>query len=176
MAQRYLIALGSNQRHHRHGAPSGVLRAALAALAEEGLRVERASRAIQTAPLGPSLRRYANAAAVISTPLEPPALLALLKHIERQFGRRRGGRRWGARVLDLDVVLWSGGCWASPGLVVPHRQFRERDFVLGPGAEIAPGWRDPLTGLTLRQLSACLTRLARVPRWSAHARSRAVGP
>lgn len=152
MTQRYLIALGSNVRHHRHGPPPAVLRAALAELArEEGLAVEQASPVIATAPLGPSRRRYANAAAILATDLPPDALLRRLKAVERRFGRRPG-RRWAARVLDLDLVLWEGGAWSSPGLTVPHVAFRQRRFVLAPAAAIAPHWRDPLTGRTLRQL------------------------
>ncbi len=148
----YLIALGSNQRHHRYGSPRKVIAAALVALGEAGLKVERASRVVASRPLGPSQRTYANAAAVIRARLDPPDLLAALQDIEAAFGRRRRGQRWGARVLDLDVVLWSGGPWASPGLVVPHVAFRTRDFVLDPAAEVAGDWRDPNTGLSLRQL------------------------
>lgn len=152
MVQRYLIALGSNVRHHRHGLPPMVLRAALAQMEEAGLRIERASHVISTAPLGPSPRRYANAAAIITTDLAPDGLLPRLKAIERLFGRR-AGRRWAARVLDLDIVLWEGGVWSSPGLTVPHVAFRQRRFVLEPAAAIAPAWRDPLSGLRLRQLA-----------------------
>lgn len=153
MRRRYLIALGSNVRHHRHGPPERVLGAALEALGKAGIKVERASPVVRSAPLGPSRRRYANAAAVVTSGLDPDALLAEIKAIERAFGRRRGGQRWGSRVLDLDAVLWQGGAWVSPGLVVPHPRFRERDFVLKPAAAIAPAWRDPLSGLTLRQLA-----------------------
>ncbi len=163
MEHRYLIALGSNIRHHRHGPPHRVLAAALAALGEAGLRLERASPVFASAPLGPSLRRYANAAVIVRCRLSPPELLARLNAIESRFGRRRGGEPWRARVLDLDIVLWSGGAWASSGLVVPHPAFRERGFVLRPAAAIAPAWRDPLGGLTLRQLLARLTRPRPVP-------------
>lgn len=149
----YLIALGSNRRHHRIGAPRKVLEAALLTLASEGVDVLAIARMIETSPIGPSLRRYANGAAVIATSLLPDALLALLKRIEARFGRRRG-QRWSARTLDLDVILWSGGSWysASPRLIVPHPAYRTRDFVLRPAATIAPGWRDPLTGLSIAQL------------------------
>src|SRR4029079_3441069 len=119
-AHRYLIALGSNQRHARFGPPRRVLAAALERLAAEGVRVISAAPAIETDPIGPSIRRYANSAAVIETALEPEALLALLKQIESEFGRRPGGQRWRARVLDLDVVLWSGGAYASADLTIPH--------------------------------------------------------
>lgn len=131
-----------------------MLRAALGELADQGLAVERVSHVVSTAPLGPSPRRYANAAAVVATELDPPGLLRLLKRIERRFGRRGGGRRWASRVLDLDIVLWSGGAWSGPGLTVPHVAFRERRFVLDPASAVAPAWRDPLTGRTLRQLAA----------------------
>jgi 2-amino-4-hydroxy-6-hydroxymethyldihydropteridine diphosphokinase len=155
--QRYLIALGSNVRHHRYGLPPAVLRAALVELARQGLGVERVSPVMASAPLGPSRRRYANSAAIVAADLMPDALLRRLKATERRFGRR-GARRWASRVLDLDIVLWTGGAWSSPGLTVPHIAFRQRAFVLRPAAAIAPGWRDPLTRRTLRQLAAAFGR------------------
>ena len=158
MAQRYLIALGSNRRHHRHGRPEAVLRAAFGELDRKGLKLKAASPIIASAPLGPSRRRYANAAALVKSKLAPDELLDRLQGIERRFGRRRGGQRWGQRVLDLDIVLWSGGAWGSPGITVPHTAFRQRRFVLDPMVAIAPRWRDPLTGLTLRPLLARLIR------------------
>lgn len=121
-----------------------------------------ASRIIETAPVGPSIRRYANAVVLIESDLAPEELLDALQAMERAAGRR-AGRRWGARVLDLDIILWSGGSFAAPGLTVPHSRFRERNFVLGPLAEIAPGWRDPVTRLTVRQLHARLTARTRAP-------------
>ena len=134
------------------GAPRAVLQAAMASLEQAGIAVEAASRIRASRPVGPSLRRYANAAALIVSACDPPAMLALLQGIEADFGRQRRGGRWRARPLDLDIVMWGGGSWSSPDLVIPHPMFRERDFVLLPAAEIAPRWRDPLTGATLRQL------------------------
>lgn len=155
----YLIALGSNRRHHRIGRPNKVLAAALLALAADGQDVLAAAPIIETPPIGPSLRRYANGAAIIASPLQPDALLALLKRLEARFGRRRG-QRWSARTLDLDIILWSGGSWYSPSplLIVPHPAYRTRDFVLRPALAIAPHWRDPLTGLTIAQLHHRATR------------------
>lgn len=152
-----MIALGSNKRHRRHGAPRRVIAAAIEAIEASGITVLALSPTIETAPVGPSSRRYANAAAVIACPDPPPALFARLKQVERAFGRRPA-RRWAARVLDLDIILWSGGIWASPGLGIPHRHFRERAFVLTPLKAIAPNWRDPLTGLTPTQLLHRLER------------------
>jgi len=135
-----------------------VLGAALERLEAEGIRVVGAAPVLLTDPVGPSQRRYVNSAAMVETPLDPPSLLALLKRIERAFGRRRGGQRWAARVLDLDVILWSGGSWFGPGLAIPHPLFRTRAFVLVPAVHVAPDWRDPVTALTVRQLHARLTR------------------
>ncbi len=142
---RYAIALGSNRRS-RHGSPADTLRAAADALGPRAL-----SRIRPTPAVGPAGRAFANAALVLESSLDPLRLLAELKALERQFGRRPG-RRWGPRVLDLDVILWSEGAWAGSGLTVPHPAFRDRRFVLEPLAELAPDWRDPVTGLTVRQL------------------------
>ena len=154
----YIVAAGSN-RCGRHGRPEAEVRAALAAV--KG-RVT-ASPIVTSAAIGPSARRFANAVALVETRAGPEKLLRRLKRIEARFGRRRG-RRWGARVIDLDIILWSGGCWASPTLVIPHPAFRQRRFVLDPLVRLAPAWRDPLTGLTMRQLAARLTSRAPLPR------------
>ncbi|MDF7775866.1 2-amino-4-hydroxy-6-hydroxymethyldihydropteridine diphosphokinase [Sphingomonas sp. AOB5] len=154
----YAIAIGSNRRG-RHGSPEAEVAAAIRALGAVSV-----SPTLRTAPLGPSNRRFANAVAIVETAEEPPALLARLKAIERAHGRRRS-QRWAARVIDLDIVLWSGGSWGEAGLTVPHPQFRLRRFVLDPLAQVAPDWRDPLTGRTVRQLRALLlTRRPLAPR------------
>lgn len=160
----YAIALGSNRRHGRHGRPEHVIVAALDALRSAGVAVGHVSPIIPTAAVGQAGRRFANTTAIVETALAPPALLALLKRIEREFGRRNG-RRWGARVLDLDILLWSGGSWPiSPSsidhrhLVVPHRSLTERRFVLDPLVHIAPDWRHPGSGHTVRQMHHRLLR------------------
>ncbi|MFC4293573.1 2-amino-4-hydroxy-6-hydroxymethyldihydropteridine diphosphokinase [Novosphingobium tardum] len=158
MAWRYLVALGSNRRVNRFGAPPRVLRAAAVAMADAGLDVLALSPVIASAPLGPSRRRYANAVAEIETALDPPALLRVLNRIEDDFGRLRRGRPWSERSLDCDIVAWSGGSWGASDLVIPHPEFRKREFVLAPAATIAPRWRDPHTGLSMTHLASRLTR------------------
>lgn len=158
----YAIALGSNRRHGRHGAPADVVRAALAALGGLG-DVGAVSTVRATPALGPAGRGFANAAAILSTALDPEDLLDRLKSIERAFGRRTG-RRWGPRVLDLDIILWSHGPWDGPAPILPHPEFRHRAFVLDPLVEIAPDWRDPITGASVRQLHARLTAPRRMNR------------
>lgn len=157
----YAIALGSNRRS-RYGSPVETLRRAAAAL-----EVDRLSAIRLTPALGPGGRSFANAAALLSSDLAPAELLARLKHVERCFGRRRG-RRWGPRVLDLDIILWSEGHYADGGLVIPHPEFRRRQFVLDPLEEIAPDWRDPITRLSLCQLRVRLRSPRPVDRRPAH--------
>jgi 2-amino-4-hydroxy-6-hydroxymethyldihydropteridine diphosphokinase len=146
----YAIALGSNRRS-RHGSPAETLRAALAEL-----RPVAVSNIRTTPALGPAGRGFANAVAIVESKAEPDELLAALKALERAYGRRPG-RHWGPRVLDLDIILWSEGPWDGPGPLVPHVEFRNRAFVLKPLAELAPDWRDPVSGLTVRQLLFRLT-------------------
>src|SRR3546814_12947854 len=70
----------------------------------------------------------ANAAALVETGLPPPALLTRLKAIEADFGKR-AGQRWGARTLDLDIVLWSGAAWSDRGIHIPNPHFRDGNSV-----------------------------------------------
>ena len=151
---QYIIGLGSNMRGPRIGGPRSMLTAALDAMAGECVHVLAVSRIRSSIPVGPSQRLYANAAALVETPLNPLQLLRCLQDIENRFGRRRRGSRWRSRPLDLDIIMWSGGVWLSPELAIPHPLFRKRDFVTRPAAEVAPRWRDPASGLTLRQIAS----------------------
>jgi 2-amino-4-hydroxy-6-hydroxymethyldihydropteridine diphosphokinase len=162
LSSTYLVALGSNRRHHRYGDPRAVVLAAMEECASFGTVTTR-SPVIGTPAMGAAQRRFANAALVLASELDPPALLAALKRTEREFGRRRG-QRWGDRVLDCDIILWSGGAWRSEGLTIPHPAFRDRRFVLTPACFIAPDWRDPVSGLTLAHHQARLTRPRPLPR------------
>ena len=121
------------------------------------------SPVIATPAMGAAQRRFANAALVLESELDPPSLLAALKRTERAFGRRPG-QRWGDRVLDCDIVLWSGGAWRTKSLTIPHPAFAERQFVLDPACAIAPDWRTPPHGLSLAHHQARLTRPRPLPR------------
>lgn len=151
----YAIAIGSNRAHGRFGRPSRVVAAAILRLDEE-FGLFDASPILLNPAHGGAGRDFANAVAMVESDASPPEVLSALKAIEREFGRRRG-RRWGDRVLDLDIAAWSGGGWNSRGLTVPHSRLEERGFVLGPLAAVAPGWR--LRGaLTARHLAHRLAR------------------
>jgi 2-amino-4-hydroxy-6-hydroxymethyldihydropteridine diphosphokinase len=152
----YALALGSNRALSADRTPPRLLAEAMALIGAR-MRMIAMSPIIDTPPLGPSLRRYANAAILVETPLTPPALLQCLQAVEARLGRRRH-RRWGARTMDIDIILWSGGRWRERRLTVPHAAFRSRSFVLTPLSFIASGWRDPRTGLAIRHLSARLKK------------------
>ncbi len=151
-----VIALGSNRPHRRYGAPAAVIVAAMSAMEASGIAIIRRSRIYRTRPIGPSSREYANAAVAVATQLNPERLLETLHHIESDFGRRRQ-RRWGARVLDLDLVAYDQEVRGAGKLKLPHPELAVRDFVLSPMLEVAPDWRHPVLNLTVRQMYARLT-------------------
>ena len=135
----YAIGIGSNRPHGRYGRPQEVVETAIARLDHE-FGLFDASPIVLNPAHGPAGRDFANAVALVESDLEPVEMLGRLKRLERNFGRRPG-RPWGARVLDLDLLLWSGGKANSRRLTIPHPQLARRDFALGPLAVIAPNWR-----------------------------------
>jgi 2-amino-4-hydroxy-6-hydroxymethyldihydropteridine diphosphokinase len=145
--ERVFVGLGGNV-----GNRPARLTAALRALqARPDVRVVRLSPVYETSPVGPQQRDFLNAVAEIRTSLDPAALLAALKSVERSLGRRRR-KAWGPREIDLDIVFYGRGAGTAPGLTWPHPRFRERKFVLQPLCDVAPRFRDPVTGLTVRAL------------------------
>lgn len=151
----YAIALGSNRPHGRHGRPGEVVGAAIARLNLD-FGLFDSSPILLNPAHGNAGRDFANAVALVESSLGPDALLTALKAIERDFGRRPG-RRWGARVLDLDILAWSGGELRSKRLTIPHPRLADRAFAVGPLAAIAPDWRI-IGPLTARHLASRLAR------------------
>ncbi len=146
-----LIALGSNIGGP-WGPPHATMRTALRRLDRDGVRLGPVSALFQTAPLGRLEQPpFLNAVCAVATGLGPEKLLAKLQAIERDAGRHCGPR-WGARTLDLDVLDYHGLRRSGGRLTLPHRELARRPFVLVPIAEIAPGWRHPVSGETARQL------------------------
>lgn len=141
------IALGSNL-----GDSLATLESALQLLANTpGVSVERRSHWYQTKAVGPPQPDYWNGCALLQVSLLPQELLQVLLQTEAKFGRVRR-ERWGPRTLDLDLLLFGDLILDLPGLQIPHPRMTERAFVLVPLAEIAPDWREPVSGQTISTL------------------------
>ena len=112
----------------------------------------RTSSVYETEPVGgPPQGKYLNAVWEIETNLTPEKLLAELLAIEKISGRERGAPN-APRTLDLDILSYDDKMIQQPGLSIPHPRLQEREFVLKPLAEIAPGWMHPCLKKTAKEL------------------------
>ncbi|MEO9190847.1 MAG: 2-amino-4-hydroxy-6-hydroxymethyldihydropteridine diphosphokinase [Acetobacteraceae bacterium] len=148
-----LIAIGSNLPASDGTPPLALCRRAAEALdGLPGLRLRGLSRWWRTTPVPASDQPdYVNGVALLAGEADPADLLAALHAIEARFGRRRSVAN-AARTLDLDLIAMGGLIRAAPDPVLPHPRAHEREFVLGPLAEVAPGWMHPGRGLSVEML------------------------
>jgi 2-amino-4-hydroxy-6-hydroxymethyldihydropteridine diphosphokinase len=151
-----ILALGGNLAGD-YPSLEALLEAALSAFLRSGLTVVRSSRWWRSAAWpNPSAPAYLNGVAIVETALSPSELMARLLQIEAAFGRRRTEPN-APRTLDLDLIAYGREVTGAPGLTVPHPRAHERLFVMGPLAEIAPGWVHPVLGLTAAELAVRAT-------------------
>lgn len=147
------IGIGGNLPS-RFGEPLQTCEAAVAALQARGLAIVRRSRWYRSAPVPPSDQPwFINGVLEVAGPAaaDPVALLALLKGVERDFGRVSAARN-AARVVDLDVLAM-GGLVRQGDPTIPHPRMHERAFVILPLREIAPAWMHPVSGASVRDLA-----------------------
>ncbi len=156
MTELCAIALGSNLSSEI-GDSEKIVRSAIAQLSGiseiEIIHVSRwyRTRAI-TLPNSAPQPDYINGCAILKTSLPPLQLLQMLFDTEQMFGRERR-ERWGARTLDLDLLLYGDRQIDSPELVIPHPRMCDRAFVLLPLAEIAADWIHPTTGVAIGKIA-----------------------
>lgn len=152
-----LVALGANLPSVDYGPPRETLEAAIRILASAGVELVSRSQWYASAPVPPADQPdYVNGVIRVRTNLGPEAFLALLHQVEAQVGRVRGAPN-AARPADLDLLDFRG-LVSAPGAspLLPHPRLHLRAFVLLPLAEVAPGWRHPVTGQGLAELMAAL--------------------
>src|SRR5262245_11391431 len=145
------LALGSNL-----GDRLALIESALERLRRHPrIEVVAVSSIIETEPVGgdPGQNRYLNAATELRTTLWPRELLSECLAIEAEHGRDRTRQpRWGPRQIDLDILFYNSEVIDEPGLHIPHPRMAEREFVLQPLAQIAPGLVHPVLGVTIQTL------------------------
>lgn len=117
----------------------------------------RLSRFYRTPPVGGPGGQppFVNAVAAFKTPLSPWDIWAIVRELEKEFGRFRN-QRWEARRLDLDILLYGQSRIWTPHLKIPHPRMCMRRFMLIPAAEVAGAWIEPVTGQTIQSLASRL--------------------
>lgn len=156
MSETVYIGMGSNLGQREEN-----LLDALRSLGRiDAAMVTRRSSIFETAAVGPPQPPYLNAVVELECALSPRRLLAILKEIERELGRLPGlGKRWGPRVIDLDILLWGERVVADADLQIPHLELHKRRFVLEPLAELASEAAHPLTGKRVGEMLRAIKSL-----------------
>lgn len=142
------IGIGSNLGKKKENYLEALTR--IAKIAET--RIIKESSLYESEPLGESKEWYVNGVIEIETELRPELLLKKCKYIERAMGRKKVRKRWGARIIDLDILLVDNLILEKRSLKIPHAEMHKRKFVLIPLSEIAPQVIHPVLGMTISEL------------------------
>jgi len=149
-SERAYLSLGSNLGDRAQTLSSGLESLAVT----PGITVRQVATVLETNPVGYLEQgKFLNTVVEVDTTLSPHELLLAVQRIENNAGRVRGVR-FGPRALDIDILLYGNAVVAEEGLVIPHPRMREREFVLVPLTEIAPGAVVPPENLTAEELCA----------------------
>jgi 2-amino-4-hydroxy-6-hydroxymethyldihydropteridine diphosphokinase len=151
MPHRVHLGIGSNLGDRRANTVEAIAKVS----ALPGTRVVRASSLYESEPLGNAKTWFVNSVIEVETELGPEVLLKKLKAIEEAMGRKRvKGKRWGSRIIDLDILLFDQDVVDKRTLKIPHPEMHKRRFVLLPLAELAPQVVHPQLGQTVSTMLA----------------------
>src|SRR5262249_5478663 len=151
MPHRVFIGVGSNLGDRRANVREA--RRRVAELAKT--RVVKESSLYESEPHGDAKTWFANSVVELETELAPADLLKRLKQIEEEMGRKRvKGKRWGSRIIDLDILFFDNETIDKRNLKIPHPRLPERRFVLVPLSELAPQLIHPHLNASVSELLA----------------------
>jgi 2-amino-4-hydroxy-6-hydroxymethyldihydropteridine diphosphokinase len=120
-----------------------------------GTRIVKQSSLYESEPLGDAKTWFVNAVVELETECGADDLLKRLKQIETVMGRKRvRGKRWGSRIIDLDILLFDNEIINKRTLKVPHPELQNRRFVLAPLSELAPQFVHPKLSVSVSELLA----------------------
>jgi len=159
MPHRVHIGIGSNLGDRRANTVEAIEKVGQL----PGTRVVRASSLYESEPLGDAKTWFVNSVIEIESQLTAEALLKKLQAIEEAMGRKRvKGKRWGSRIIDLDILLFDQDVIDKRTLKIPHPELHKRRFVLLPLAELAPQVIHPQLGQSISTLLATVKDAKRV--------------
>ena len=148
MPHQVYIGIGSNLGNKRENYLEALER--IAKLPKT--RIIKESSVYESQPHGDSKEWYINGVIEIETEMKPELLLTKFKNIERAMGRKKVRKRWGARIMDLDILLYDSLIMNKKNLKIPHPEMHQRKFVLIPLSELGPQMIHPVLGSSISEL------------------------
>ena len=147
------LGIGSNLGNREENCKKAIL-----LMSEKGIVIKQQSSMYETEPWGVKDQpKFINMAVEAETDKTPEELLGVLKKVESEVGRTETAK-WGPRVIDLDILFFNDLIHKTADMEIPHPLLHERDFVMKPLCEIAPGKKHPVTGKTIREIHGDLLK------------------